>query len=263
MLGFVVAAFLAQSSPEGLAWNPKIDLPVTGALGAGWLISEFAVKKQLAPAQCRWCATNALDDGVRSIFHPNVGVSGLSGADTASNVAWGAAAVATLGVDALLAWRDGAVADFPVDAVIVFEATFAAMALNQTVKFAVGRERPFVSHLSAEDKPLTAAPSDNNLSFFSGHATFTMSLAVATGTVARLRGYRMGWLVWAVGVPFSLVTGVLRLAADKHYFTDVLVGWVVGAGIGFSVPWLFHQPDNSLALRLVPSPGGIAIAGRL
>ncbi len=276
MIALLLAALVAQvpdpalnapSHPEApriskLKWSPAVDLPVTGALGVGWLVSEFAVKKQLAPTQCRLCGNNGLDDSFRTLFAPNVGPSGGSVADDASNVVWISSAVLTLGLQNFLATRDGAIRNVPVDVLLVFEAVFAAMAINQLVKFAAARERPFVAQLRPEDKPFTRSPADNNLSFYSGHATFTMSLAVATGTITYLRGYRLGWIIWAVGIPLSLAAGVLRIAADKHNFTDLLVGWLAGAGIGFGVPWLFHNVENPLALRLVPGPGGIALAGR-
>ena len=180
-------------------------------------------------------------------------------ADTISNVTWVSSVFFTLGTQALLAWRDDALRGFPVDAVIIFETVFSAMVLNQTVKLIAGRQRPFVGALTAAQR---AEDSDNNLSFYSGHSSFTMSLAVAAGTVTQLRGYRRGWLVWAIGVPLSLATGMLRIAADKHNFTDVAVGWAVGALLGFSMPWFFHGVQSPLALRLVPAPGGVALAGR-
>lgn len=268
MLSLLVVVLVAQAPVEAprtsrLKWNPVVDLPVTGALGIGWLISEFAVKKQLAPATCRWCGPNGLDNSFRTLFNPRVGLSGGSASDDVSNVVWISSVCLTLGIQTLLSIRDDApLSNIPIDALLVFEAVFAAMAVNQTVKFAVGRERPFVAELPTDQKPLTHSPADNNLSFFSGHATFTMTLAVATGTITMLRGYRLGWIVWAVSVPLSLATGMLRIAADKHNFTDLLVGWAVGAGMGFGIPWLFHNVEAPLAMRLVPEPGGIALAGR-
>jgi len=270
MIALLLAAALAQAPAlppaparvSKLKWRPAVDLPVTAVLGAGWLVSEYAVKNQLAPARCRWCSGNSLDESFRSLFQPKVDREGASLADDASNVAFVSGAFITLGIQAVLAARDGALREFPIDALIVLEAVFAAQALNQTVKFLVARERPFVHQLAETEKPLTHAPPDNNLAFYSGHATFTMSLAVAAGTVTALRGYRQGFLVWAFAVPLSLTTGMLRIAADKHSFSDVLVGWLVGAGIGFAIPWFFHGVEDPLAVRLVPGPGGIALAGR-
>jgi membrane-associated phospholipid phosphatase len=37
----------------------------------------------------------------------------------------------------------------------------------------------------------------------------------------------------------------MRIAADRHYFTDVLGGWAIGGVVGGGVPWLFHRPLRS------------------
>jgi membrane-associated phospholipid phosphatase len=127
-----------------------------------------------------------------------------------------------------------------VDAVILVETVAVQAALNQLVKFAVGRERPFVHILPAGEKRLTPAPSDNNLSFYSGHSSLAFSLAVGAGTIAHLRGYRSEPVIWAVGLPLAAGAAYLRMAADKHYATDVIVGSIVGAALGVAVPSLFH-----------------------
>lgn len=263
MIALLLASLVATTPPAPpakLKWHPAIDLPVTGVLGLGWLVSEFAVKKQLAPATCAWCDPNPIDASFRTLFAPRVGPSGSSTSDLVSNITWVSGFLLTLGLDAVLAHRAGALKEFPVDALIICEAVFAAMAVNQTTKFIAARQRPFVAALPAAERAALADPADGNLSFFSGHATFTMSVAVAAGTVALLRGYEGAPLVWLVGVPVSIATGVLRLSADKHNFTDVAVGWLVGAGIGAALPRLFHAAE--LPVSVGAGPGGIAVAGR-
>jgi len=113
--------------------------------------------------------------------------------------------------------------------------------VTQLTKLLLGRERPFVHALPPEQKPLTPLPSDNNLSFFSGHTSEAFALAAASGTVATMRGYRWAPLVWIAGGAVAATTSYLRIAADKHWITDVVVGIVVGAGVGFGVPYLFHS----------------------
>ena len=87
------------------------------------------------------------------------------------------------------------------------------------------------------------------------------------GTVAQLRGYRGGWLVWVVGLPLAAAVGVMRMGADKHYLSDVLVGAAVGSAFGFALPRLFHgrvdraSAPDAVRLRLVPAPGGLALTG--
>ena len=64
---------------------------------------------------------------------------------------------------------------------------------------------------------------------------------MASGTVASLRGYRAAPWIWASGLTLAGVTGYLRIAGDKHYFTDVVTGAVVGSFVGFAVPYWLHR----------------------
>jgi len=52
-------------------------------------------------------------------------------------------------------------------------------------------------------------------------------------------------------------TGYLRIAADKHYFSDVAIGAAVGTAIGFIIP----RCTNTTS-RVRPLPGGLAVALR-
>jgi|APLak6261679142_1056127.scaffolds.fasta_scaffold00053_53 membrane-associated phospholipid phosphatase len=257
----VVALLVSQAAPQKLRWEPRADLPVTGALVTGWLLSEFAFKKQLAPAACRWCETNGFDTAVRSVFNPNLvpSAEGFGGAHVASNlVGFVALPLSMLGLDALLAWRDGVFVDaFPVDALLIIEATFSALGLNQAVKFAVGRGRPYTVGASPELLAGGHDLADNNLSFFSGHSTFSFGVVASAATVASLRGYRHAWLLWLVGVPLATTTAVLRLAGDKHWASDVLVGSALGLATGILMPTLLHG-----RVAVTPMGNGLSVSGR-
>lgn len=218
MLTLVLAVALSQDAGAvaRLRWEPRVDLPVTGAALAAWLVTELPAKAALAPDACRWCEPNAFDTGVRRLFNPSLtpSPSGLAGPDLASNLLLVATPMVMLGLDALLAWRDGALGEVPVDLVLIAEATLVAMGLTQAVKFAVGRARPYTVGASAEQ---LGEGNDHFVSFFSGHTSFVFAAVAATGVVATQRGYRLAWLTWAVGVPLAAATGVARLAADKHW----------------------------------------------
>ena len=59
-----------------------------------------------------------------------------------------------------------------------------------------------------------------------------------------MRNYRLAPLIWAEGLAVAATTGYLRIAADKHYFSDVLSGALIGSAVGFMVPYLFHPPSQ-------------------
>lgn len=213
------------------------------------------LKGELAPEDCRWCNPPGIDASTRSALK----WSDTKTPGTISDVlGFGLAPLSILGVNALAASHERALENAPVDALVVLEATVLAMDLNQLTKFVVGRERPFVHALAPDRKESGSQPSDSNLSFFSGHTTELFSLAVAAGTVAQMRRYRLAPVVWAVGGLLAVSTGYLRIAADKHYLTDVLVGMGVGSAVGFAVPYALHRPiatTGDTAVRIVPFAG--------
>jgi membrane-associated phospholipid phosphatase len=150
---------------------------------------------------------------------------------------------------------EGRIDETPANALLIMEASCTAAMLTQLVKFAVGRERPFVHYVSAREKARTAKPSDNNVSFFSAHANFAFALATSSGTIAWLRGYRYAPLVFATTLPLAATIAYLRVAADRHYLTDVLTGAVIGTAAGFAIPYFFHrgEPAKGEATGLAPS----------
>jgi len=242
----------AASAPE-LRYSFGLDATVTGVALAWWLGSELA-RGELAPATCRWCDPPGFDASVRDHLRwQNTGA-----ADTASYVLAVAQPMLMFGLDVVAAGADAKPGAAWVDALLISEATSVAMAVNQVVKFIAVRERPFVHALPEADKPFTAHPSDNNLSFYSAHTSLTFALAASTGTIASMRRYRLAPWIWTAGMAVAAVTGYLRIAADRHYASDVVTGAVVGSLVGGAVPYVFHGPR-----RVVVAPaaamGGLTL----
>jgi membrane-associated phospholipid phosphatase len=233
-------------------WTWGIVLVVGGA----YELSEGVFKKDLAPASCRWCSTNDLDDAAREALLWN----DTTWARHISDAGLVIAPMFSIGMLTLAADHDDHLGNWHTDASVVLESGVIAMGVDQIVKFAVGRERPFVHVLPADQKGKTAQPEDNNLSFFSGHTTWTFALAVGAGTVAQLRGYRYAPWVWAGGLTIAATTGYMRIASDKHYLTDVLTSAAVGGLIGWGVPCYFHRHKAGDAQLVgAPSKGGLVV----
>jgi membrane-associated phospholipid phosphatase len=210
---------------------------VTLAGAAGWIATDV-LEARLAPSRCRWCSVDSADAQVREALVWR----GTSAAATISDITgFVLAPMAALGLDTLAAAHDRAAGNVPEDALLVAEATVVAEDVTQLTKFFVGRERPFVHALPVEEKAFRPEPSGNNLSFFSGHTSEAFALAAASGTISTMRGYRWAATTWSIGGALAATTAYLRIAADKHWFTDVVVGAIVGAGIGFAMPYLFHS----------------------
>ena len=245
----------AQERPNvrRLRYDTRIDLAVTST-GGLWLAASEILKAQLVPEKCRWCyraadgsdALNPYDSYVRRrLLWTNTHAADLS----SSIIGFVLLPLAGLGTTAIAASHDDALHGYPVDALVILETTILAADLNQLVKFAFARERPFVHFLpraAGGIRALTDSPSDDNLSFFSGHTNLAFAMATSSGTTASLRGYRLAPMVWAVGLTGAAAVAYLRIAADKHYLSDVLTAVVVGSLVGVGVPILFHSAKSSV-----------------
>ncbi|HEU0030166.1 MAG TPA: phosphatase PAP2 family protein [Kofleriaceae bacterium] len=227
------------------------------ALGAGALVfasTELLFKDQLSPDRCRWCEPPGFDADVRNALvwdDPSTArrLSNFTGYALQPLLAAGLFVLATGDAPGE---RVRLLVD---DAIPITEAVVYTQLLTQVAKFGVGRQRPYARF--AADAP----PPDNedNLSFFSGHSSLVFSIAVSSGLVAHRRGYRLEPVIWASGLSLAAFTAYLRIAADRHYLSDVLVGSSVGALGGYLVPTL----TGSLPGRFTVTPmrDGVAITG--
>jgi membrane-associated phospholipid phosphatase len=126
-----------------------------------------------------------------------------------------------------------------VDPLLVVESTTLAMMVNQIVKMEVARKRPDAPGEKAKPHP------QHNMSFFSGHATWSFSSAVSAGTVAILRGYRGAPAVLGGGLALATATCYFRLAANRHWISDVITGAAFGSLVGAIVPRLHLVPNDA------------------
>ena len=251
-LAFAWYSTALAEEPRALRYDTRVDVGVT-AMGATWYFMSELLKASLVPEKCRWCYR--ADDG-GDLLNPYDGWvrhrllwRDTRTADITSTVLVGLVEpVSQLGLTALAAGNDHALSGFPLDALIITEATVVAGVLNQIVKFGFARERPFVHYLPRAPnavRALTDSPTDDNLSFYSGHTTLAFTVATASGTVASMRGYRLAPVIWGSGLALATTVAYLRIAADKHYFSDVATAAVIGSIIGVGVPLIFHSPEHT------------------
>lgn len=103
---------------------------------------------------------------------------------------------------------------------LVFESCLLAGLTTTTIKVVAGRARPFNEMGNTEFK--WAEFEDRYNSFPSGHTT--MAFAIATTLAGRIDKW------WAYGGLYTLAlsTGAARIYKDKHWFSDVCFGAVIG-----------------------------------
>src|SRR5512137_915286 len=221
----VVAAALAlylsvpargQETLTPLAYDWTTDAVVTGVAAGSWLTLQL-LKKQLAPLECKWCTPGTLDgDVARSLTWSNPKT-----ASTISDIGQVLMPVAVIGWGVLQGYRLNDPTAGWSSALLITEATSIAMLVNTLVKYAVGRARPYVW---MGQPGLYGDPYDENLSFFSGHTTFSFALVVSAGTVFLMQGMPGGAWILGGGLVAASFGGYLRIAAQQHYLSDVLVG---------------------------------------
>jgi hypothetical protein len=119
------------------------------------------------------------------------------------------------------------------------------------------RERPDATQCK-RDNPDGSCPGDTE-SFWSGHTTISATsagLVCANHARMPLWGHPVADAGACVLATSSAVaTGVTRIAADRHYATDVLAGFGLGFGIGYAVPTLLHytrDKDSTVSVSVTP-----------
>jgi membrane-associated phospholipid phosphatase len=250
LIVLAILSSTASAEPAGRRRDRVVRTSVTAVGAAFFVVTETALKGYLAPSECRFCGPNPTDATVRNALvwrHPGVAstLSDIEGFGVAPLFAIAASAHDVLGSGA------GAVFD---EVLPVVESGVIAGDLAQVVKFSVGRQRPY-----AHFNPSGAPDIDDNLSFFSGHSALAFSLATSAGMMAHRRHSRLEPYVWGAGLSLAASTAYLRIAADKHYLTDVIVGAGVGVAVGFAVAGS-TVPDRRI--MVVSTGNGLGVVGR-
>lgn len=239
----------APGAPYELAFAPARDWTLLAAAVAVDLGLEYTLAQRTPP--CRWCdyGTDAEGNRVDTLNGFDRAGRGLRWRNTAraatlSDVSQAAIPLLAGGALVWLGQRDGATrAQAWRDVVIMGQAVAVTRAVTQIVKVSARRHRPFVH---AQGPDAVADSPDGTLSFFSGHASTSFSIAASAATVATLRGYKAAPWMWT-GLAIAGTTGYLRVAADKHYATDVLTGAAVGTAIGVGLTYLLHGRTTARA----------------
>ena len=193
---------------------------------------------------------NALDDAGRSLRLP----PGSAAGPVSDVLAYGVAPATGVALAFLVPMADRRGDEGALDALLVMEATLTFAVLQQGLTAVLPRERPREHAESAADRASSLTRRSAFESFPAGHNGSAFAIAAAGGTVATMRGYRLAPLVWIAGGAIALTTSYLRIAADRHYVSDVLSGAALGIGTGIAVPLLFHRPIGArpnAALRLL------------
>jgi hypothetical protein len=154
-------------------------------------------------------------------------------------------------------------------------------AVNGLIAGLSGRERPYADTLcerSPYDVSSDCTGNNRYRSFYSGHSSTAFTLAALTcAHHINLPLYGGGAVEALPCIGSMLAAGsvaTLRVVADQHYMSDVLVASGIGTAIGFAVPYAFHyawgpvehddegkkKPEGP-SVSVLPTPLGIHVGG--
>lgn len=246
--------------PFKIRWG--VDLPVIGLSAAIWLGTSVA-SREMRWAGCGMCDPSTINGLDRRVIG-NVNEPARIVSDVGLVTAIAAPFVLGLG-DALLqrsrdrpAWKRRHLPGWGKEAVVLFETLSVNIAVTNVVKLAVRRPRPY--SYDADSTIGDPTEDEARLSFFSGHTSIAFAMATSFAYVFQARHPRSKWVapVWALGMSLASVTGVARVAAGKHFWTDVIVGAAVGTSIGLLVPAL-HRNASAPRVAFAPSRTGAMV----
>lgn len=130
---------------------------------------------------------------------------------------------------------------------IIYGQSLAVNALIAGVtKRLVQRPRPYMySRDPAVQRFAKEQGDDGYLSFYSGHSALSFGSAVtgayllgASGANKTARAF-----AWSGGLMLASATANLRVRSGKHFYSDVVIGSLIGIAVGYVVPAL-HADDK-------------------
>lgn len=262
-----------------LTWDPAwprftvAEGIVTGVAGIG-----AAVTAVVPPVGSSWSHVPGIDADGRSALR----ISSQQGRDIAggfSDVLAGLSVLYPFAMDDLIVagWLRESAAVGVQMALIDAEAMAVVALIQGLTKTFSKRERPYVQDCT-DDAGGRCSAVDRFRSHFSGHTALAFTGAALTCShQIHLDLYddpTAGALTCVAAMSVAGTTGLLRIAADEHHVSDVLVGAAVGVTVGFGLPWLLHyrhgptisapEPEDATSLRLsvLPTAGGLIVAGQ-
>lgn len=153
---------------------------------------------------------------------------------------------------------EGVDAHFANFGIVYAEATSGSLLLNGMAKLAFRRPRPYTY---GQDASRDADPNDRNVSFYSGHSSTAFVTAISGGLLfaesAPNRASKL--VVWSSELMLAAATANLRVRAGKHYYSDIVVGGLVGAGLGILVPVLHGYRYRPRPAEYAAGGGGLLL----
>jgi membrane-associated phospholipid phosphatase len=145
-------------------------------------------------------------------------------------------------------------------AVLTGEVFIFQLGLNFMAKALAQRIRPYCYD---ENTPLSEKTTVNaKLSFYSGHTSTVAAISFFVAKVFSdyLTNTNVKIVIWTSAAVYPALTGLSRIDSGSHFRTDILVGYVTGALIGYLIPVLHKSKlKDNLAIHPVISTDHVAL----
>lgn len=242
----MLLSLILDARAQTFSWDWNTDLPLTAAAGGTFVLLYTQVEPSLSPTG-QVARTSGIDATGLTRTHEGV-------ADASDVLLYGG-----LGLSAASVVVDGAIRRDGVGARVgVFAEAFAINgAITESLKLAVRRPRPYTAFAGAD--PALLAEVDSEMSFPSGHTSFTATAAFTAARMFDIGGATPGRAALGYGAATALTAtvGTMRVVAGRHHPSDVIAGALIGGAVGWIVPTLHHNSD----VALTASPTMIGVNG--
>jgi membrane-associated phospholipid phosphatase len=253
----ILGATTARAAdPDRVEWSP--DWPrvrlLEGLNVAALTVASFEIDSQWQPRQSAgWRGGILFDGAVRDALRGRT-QGAQSTASDLSDALYKGGVLAPYVIDVyLVALGVHQSADVAIQMTLIdMQSLGITGVVSLVAERSVGRTRPYVQDCGPDGVVRDATghvlaqcgTGYDNESFYSGHAAATATMAGLTcAHHQHLPLYGGGFADLApclVMIGESLTTGVARVVADRHWATDVIAGWGVGAVSGYVLPSLLH-----------------------
>lgn len=269
----------ARADSEDVAWNPEWPrFRATEALVSSVLGAQAMTALLLYPVpEPRWRGGILFDDAVRDSVRLR-DRDARESARAVSDPLYYALAVYPFAVDtALVTWGIHGSGDVALEMLAMNAQSYALTGALALTAQKLGRLRPagLACRVDPDYSPKCSDERALSESFFSGHAAVAFTSAgLSCAHHQHLPLYGGGAADIAacvVALTAATTEGVLRIATDDHYASDVLLGAFVGLVSGYVLPsWLhygFRSGDTKETTTWLPTfrsePGGAPFAAML
>jgi len=138
---------------------------------------------------------------------------------------------------------------------MAFQTFFITDGITNLTKAFRKRFRPFTYNTELSDE--IRLSNGARYSFPSGHTSSTAALSFFAAKVYTDLHPDSKWkpLIWGLAITLPAANGYLRFKAGKHFPSDVVAGYLIGAGIGVLVPSLhkIEHHDAHVDIRALPT----------